>query len=289
MEEVMRGRTVAITGANTGIGLAAALDLAGMGARVLLLCRDPGRAEAAREQIVAQTGNDAVEVVQVDLASLRSVAAAAREIRQRFDALHVLINNAAVVVQERQLTEDGLELTLAVDHVAHHLLTTALLPLMKRSAPARVITVTSAAHRMGVLDLEDPNFERRPYGGARRVPYRQSKLANLLFTYELARRLEGSGVTSNAMHPGIVATDIFRHAPWWARPFTGLVQLLGREPAKGAETITWLASAEEVAGVSGAYFVDKAARDSSPRSRDQELAGELWAWTEAQVAPHRDG
>jgi NAD(P)-dependent dehydrogenase (short-subunit alcohol dehydrogenase family) len=258
-----------VTGANAGIGRATAERLAETGGTVVLLCRSLARGEEARRAIVAKTGNPRVELLIADLSSQRQIRAVAAEFRARHDRLDVLINNAAVLTRERRLTEDGLELQFAVNHLAPFLLTQLLLDLLKRSSPARIITVSSEAHREGRIDVADLQGARS-YRGLR--AYRQSKLANILFTRELSRRLKGSGVTANAAHPGAVATRLL---------FTGwriarLVRPFLRKPARGAEPSVYLALSPEVAGVSGRYFVDHRPVEPSSRACDPEAAKRLW-------------
>lgn len=263
-----------VTGATAGLGRAAARALGGRGATVVLVARSPERGEAVRAEI-EQAGGRA-EVLLADLASLCQVREAAAEFARRFDRLDVLVNNAAVYTRERTLTEDGFETQLAVNHLAPFLLTHLLLPLLRRSAPSRVVTVSSEAHQGASLRWDDLNGERG-YNGVR--AYAQSKLANLLFTFELARRLEGTGVTANAVHPGVVGTELLFGG--WAplrllRPFL-------RTPEKGADTLVYLAASPEAAGVSGGYFKDRRPLRASRRARDPEAARRLWEVSRGMV------
>src|ERR671935_479990 len=197
-ERSMRGRVCLITGANRGIGRATALELARLGATVVLLCRDAERCARAREEVRRESGNDKVTTVALDLASLASVREAAAEVARRFAAVHVLVNNAGVNRVRRAVSADGFEMTFAVNHLGPFLLTNLLVPLLRAGAPARVVTVTSRFERWGRIHFDDLQLARR-YGATR--AYTQSKLANVLFTYELAERLRGSGVTANCVHP----------------------------------------------------------------------------------------
>ena len=274
----MHGKVCLVTGANSGIGRVTALGLAERGATVVLVCRNEESGGPVLEEIERQGGT--ATPLTADLSSQRQVRAAAAGFLERFERLDVLINNAGVAGRgARQLSEDGLEATFAVNHLAPFLLTTLLLDRLKASAPARVITVSSAAHRTYALDFDDLQGERRYSGfGA----YARSKLANILFTHELSRRLEGTDVTANCMHPGVVATGIFRNQPRWVRAvFTNPLTLT---PEQGADTLLWLATAREVAEVSGRYFVRRKARRPSRAARDPAAARRMWEASEALTA-----
>ena len=279
----MAGRVCAITGASSGLGLQTARALAGMGATVALLCRSTGRGEAARSQIAAATGNADLHVVACDHANLDSVRDAARELLDRFDALHVLVNNAGLMLMQRRITVDGLEETFQVNHLSAFALTALLRERLATSAPARVITVSSIAHRAAQLDFDDLQSERL-YDGF--YVYGRSKLANVLFTYELARRLEGSGVTANAVHPGLVRTGFGHNNGRAARAFMTLSQLppLATTARRGARTQVWLASSDAVADVSGRYFARRRARRSSPISYDRGAQRRLWEASEGLLS-----
>ncbi len=282
----MQGKVCVVTGANSGIGKETALALARMGATVVLVCRSEARGTAAQEDIRAQTGNNAVSLVVADFSSQQQVREAAAAILERYDRLDVLVNNAGVTPWERRVTADnGLELIFAVNHLAPFLLTNLLLDRLKASAPARIVTVSSGAHRRVALNFDDLQNEDRY------VPfdvYSQSKLANVYFTYELARRLEGTGVTANCLHPGVVSTALFRHLP----PFLGFAVKLARPllltPAQGADTVIYLAAAPEVAETSGRYFERREAVESSPVSQDVGAARRLWEASEALTADSGD-
>lgn len=272
-EPDLRGRIVLITGANAGIGLATARALAARGATLLLVSRSRERGEGARRRIVEATGNEGVELLLADLASQRQVRELAAEVLRRHEPLHVLINNAAIYTRRRERTEDGVEMQLAVNHLAPFLLTTLLLDRLTESAPARVVTVSSEAHRRVRMRWDDLQGERR-YGALR--AYAQSKLANLLFTRELARRTAGTRVTANALHPGVVATELL-FGGW------GPLRLLRRwlkTPEQGAETSVYLASSPRVEGVSGYYFRDCRAIEPSRQAQDDAVARRLWEVSE---------
>lgn len=276
----MSSRTCLITGATSGIGRATALALAGMGAELVLLCRDRARGEDTAAAARA-AGAPAVELLVADLGVQAEVRRAAAEFLAGGRPLHVLINNAGVVNLQRTLTADGLEATFAVNHLAYFLLTTLLLDRLRASAPARIVNVSSEAHRFGPLDFDDLQNERR-YRTMR--VYGQSKLANILFTAELARRLEGSGVTVNSLHPGAVATRLGTNNGAWARALIRLLRPFFRSPDDGAATSIHLATAPELAGVSGRYFANRREKTPSAAARDPESARRLWEASERLCA-----
>jgi NAD(P)-dependent dehydrogenase (short-subunit alcohol dehydrogenase family) len=275
----LEDRTCLVTGATSGIGLETALGLAREGARVLIVGRSPGRGEAAREQIAKQSGNDRVELLLADLASLAEIRRLCAEVKSRCDALHVLVNNAGLVNMSRQLTVDGLEATFAVNHLAYFALTLGLLDRLRASAPARIVNVASDAHRFGSIDWDDLQSERRyrglPFVAAMRV-YGSSKLQNILFTRELARRLEGSGVTANCVHPGAVSTRLGTNNGSVGRVVTGLLRPFMLSPAAGAETSIFLAASPELAETSGRYFTRKREASCSRAAQDDAAARRLW-------------
>jgi NAD(P)-dependent dehydrogenase (short-subunit alcohol dehydrogenase family) len=270
----MRGRTCLITGASSGIGRATALELARLDASLFLVCRDRGRGEETVDAIRRQTGNSAVTLLLADLSSQQSIRQLAREFLATDQPLHVLINNAGVVNLKRQVTVDGIEEVFAVDHLAYFLLTHLLLERLEASAPARIVNVASDAHKFGGLDFSNLQGERSYR--AMRI-YGQSKLANILFTYELARRLEGRGVAANCLHPGAVATGLGKNNGAWARLLIAMLRPFFRTPDGGAATSIYLASAPEVAHVNGKYFVNCREARSSKVSYDTAVARRLWA------------
>ena len=270
----LAGKTALITGANSGIGKETALALARMKANLVIVCRDQQRGRAALEDIKSKSGNPSVELMICDLASQAQIRKLAQEFKQKHDRLDVLVNNAGVILTRRSLTEDGLESTFAINHLAYFLLTNLLLDLIKQSAPARIVNVSSTVHKSATIDFDDLQGERS-YGAMR--AYGQSKLANVLFTYELARRLEGARVTANCLHPGVIATNIFRD-------ISGVVgaaaKLFLKSARRGAETSIYLAASPEVEGVTGKYFDDGRAVRSSPESYDEAIAERLWQVSE---------
>jgi NAD(P)-dependent dehydrogenase (short-subunit alcohol dehydrogenase family) len=275
LHQPLRGKTCLVTGASAGIGKATARELARLGARVIMVCRDRDRGERALLdlQLVLGTGN--LYLLVADLSSQREVRRLAEDVRRSFDVLHVLVNNAGLFCTTRQVTEDGIEKTLAVNHLAPFLLTRLLLDLLKASAPARVVNVGSAAYRQGRIRLDDLNFEKQYSSFA---AYAQSKLALLLQSLELAERLAGSGVTVNCLHPGLAATEIFRdHAPFWRLVF----RLFSISPERAARTSVFLAADPGVEGVMGRFFIGRRPAVLARHAQDCVLQKELWELSEA--------
>jgi NAD(P)-dependent dehydrogenase (short-subunit alcohol dehydrogenase family) len=274
----MQDKICLITGANAGIGQQTALELAQMGATVVIVARDPQRGEAARAAIAATTGNPRVELLQADFASPPSIHAMATSFAARYDRLDVLVNNAGVYLTGRETTADGLERTFAVNHLGYFMTTLLLWPSLLAAPSARVINLSSDAHRQAKLNLDDLQNERK-YAGFR--AYAQSKLANVLFTYELDRRRGNAPVTVNAVHPGFVASNFGRNNRGViGLVMTRLVPLFAKSVVEGAATSVYLASSPEVAGVSGRYFVDCRPVKSAPQSYDRTAAERLWAVSE---------
>ncbi|HLK10256.1 MAG TPA: SDR family oxidoreductase [Candidatus Binatia bacterium] len=270
----MTGRVCVITGATSGIGRAAAGALARSGATLAVVARDPARGEAAGAALREETGNPRIALHLADLSAQAEVRRLATELRAAYRRIHVLVNNAGVVNLRRTTTVDGIETVFAVNHLAYFLLTVSLLERLRESAPARVVNVASDAHRWGRLDSDDLGWERRRYRAMR--VYGTSKLANVLFTYELARRLEGSGVTVNCLHPGAVATRLGQNNGRVATLLTRLLAPFFRTPEQGADTLVHLAASPAVEGLSGRYFVDRRERRSSRASYDRGAARRLW-------------
>ena len=268
----MTGKTVLVTGATGGIGLATAAGLAGLGARVGIVGRDAARSEAAAKQLRAVGGQ--VDVFIADVSSQDEVRRLADEALATYPRLDVLVNNVGGYWATRHTTVDGLEHTFAVNHLAPFLLTNLLLDRLRASAPARVVTVSSGAQAMGTLDFGDLQGEQ-DYSGQR--AYNQSKLANVMFTYELARRLAGSGVTANVLHPGVVRTDFGREdSKGWMRLMLPVVRPFMKNPERGAATSIYLASSAEVEGVTGRYFANGKPTASSKASQDGAAVARLW-------------
>jgi retinol dehydrogenase-12 len=269
----MQDRICLVTGATSGIGLVTAQALAKQGATVVVVARNPERGTATVSRITQKTGSAKVELLMADLSVQAQVHQLAEALQHRFARLDVLVNNAGALFSKRLLSADGIEMTFALNHLGYFLLTNLLLDALKASAAARIVNVSSGAHQRGTIDFADFQGERR-YGGWR--AYCQSKLANLLFTYELARRLEGTEVSVNAMHPGFVATGFGRNNRGIVALFIRLAQLAALSPEQGAETLIYLATSPEVEGVTGKYFVNKQAVPSSRESYDQAVTQRLW-------------
>jgi NAD(P)-dependent dehydrogenase (short-subunit alcohol dehydrogenase family) len=279
----VRGKRVVITGATSGIGLAAATQLVALGASLTIVARNPARAQAALARLKQANKEQEVDVLYADLSSQAAVRRLAAEITGRYARLDVLINNAGAIYSTRQLTVEGIERTWAVNHLAPFLLTTLVLDLLKSSAPARIITTASGAHHGAHIPFDDLNADHGyPAMGYRR--YGETKLANILFTAELARRLQGTGVTANCFHPGFVATGFNRNNQVLMRWAMRVGQLFARPPEKAAETLVWLADSPDVADVSGLYFVDKLPRQPSRAARDEQSAQRLWQVSQEQTA-----
>lgn len=275
----MRGTTCLVTGANAGIGREIVAGLAAQGARVLMVCRHRGRAEEAIDRVRRSVPAADLELVLADLSRLSSIRALAGAIQSRTDRLDVLVSNAGVFNTRRRETEDGFEATFAVNHLAPFALVDGLLGMLRASAPSRVVVVASGAHRRGAIDFDDLQGRRR-YRGWK--AYAQSKLANVLFAAELARRLPAAEVTANSLHPGVVATRLLLRGivpAWVARPWT-------RTPEEGARTPLYVATAPGLEGISGQYFDDCRPSDPSAEAGDEAVAARLWAVSEelTQVA-----
>ncbi len=273
----MDGKAVLITGATSGIGRETAMALAGKSARIVMIVRDRERGEAVKQEILAKHDSAHVDILLADLSSMEEIRRVAAEFRSRYSQLHVLVNNAGGIFGKRLLTKDGFEMTIALNYLAPFLLTNELLDVLRASAPSRIVNVASGAHSMGRVEFDNMHGERS-YGAWR--AYGSSKLMLVAFTRELARRLQGTGVTVNALHPGFVATNFGReHMGRVVGTFLGLAKPLQKTPKEGAETSVYLASSEEVEGITGQYFADSKPAESSRASNDEVMQKELWCWT----------
>ncbi|HRL11689.1 MAG TPA: SDR family oxidoreductase [Aggregatilineales bacterium] len=274
----MKGKVILITGATNGIGLEAARALGRSGARLVIVGRSADKTNATADLIRRDTGADVTPLI-ADLSQQADIRALAADFKTRFDRLDVLINNAGAYFNSKQMTADGFEMTFALNHLSYFLLTHLLLDVIKDSAPARIINVSSNAHKFGGIDFDNLQAEKR-FGGM--IAYGQSKLENILFTYELARRLEGTGVTVNALHPGVVRTGFGKNNGALMTVAMNIFQgITGISAEQGADTIVYLASSPEVADVSGKYFYKRRAIKSSAVSYDTDAAARLWAISEA--------
>lgn len=277
----MQGKIALVTGATSGIGRVTAQALVEKGAHVVFTTRDAGRGRETVEALRRVVPEARVDVIQTDLSEMRQVVAAAAEFKRRFSRLDVLVNNAGAVYTRRETTSEGLERTFATNHLAYFLLTRELLDVLRDGAPSRIVNVASDAHRRGRMKFDDLQMERRYFHWA---AYCQSKLANVLFTRELARRLEGSGVTANCLHPGVVATGFGKNTPGAFKWVMTLANRFFITPEEGARTSIFLASAPEVAGKSGGYFQRCQEVTPSRAARDADAAARLWVASEELVA-----
>lgn len=270
---MMNNKVSLVTGANGGMGKAIATELARQGATVVMVSRDRRKGEEAQAEIAALTGSASLDLLVADLSSQQAIRQLAKEFQQRYSHLHVLVNNAGAHIQQRQVSVDGIEMNLAVNHLAGFLLTNLLVDIMRASAPARIVNVASNAMTRSI-NLDDLQSEQtfEPWEA-----YGQAKLAVVLCTYALARRLTGTGITVNALHPGLVATDIANDAaPPIARPFLGIIKRFLLTPEQGAQTALDLATSPELEGVTGKYFVRRKQGRSVPISYDEALQERVW-------------
>ncbi len=272
----MNGKICMVTGANAGIGKVTARELAKMGAHVVMVCRSAERGEAAKKE-VTQTATGQVDLMIADLSSQASIRALAATYLEKYDRLDVLINNAGVLFMERSESVDGLEMTFALNHMGYFLLTDLLLDKIKASAPARIVNVSSMAHSRGAINFDDLQAEQK-FGGM--DVYSSSKLANILFTTELARRLDGTGVTANSLHPGFVRSNFGDNNGRLMKIVMPIAKLFAINTDKGAETSIYLASSPDVEGVTGLYFVKKKAVTPSEAAQETAVAERLWQVSE---------
>ncbi len=269
----MKEKIVLITGATAGIGKACALELARRRATVVGISRNAEKCARVASELRKLSGNHDIEFLQADLSSQAEVRRVSEEFKRRYPRLHVLVNNAGGIFLRRSLTVDGIEKTFALNHLSYFLLTHLLLDLLKESAPSRIVNVSSSSNYRGKIHFSDLQLEK---GYQAFKAYQQSKLANIMFTYELARRLEGTGVTANALHPGLVRTDIAQDNGFLVRFFQRLYLRNALSPEEGAETMVYLASSQEVEGLSGKFYIRNNPVRSNERSYNQEDARRLW-------------
>ena len=279
----MNGKICVVTGANSGIGKETALGLAQMGARVVMVSRNAEKGKAALEDVRRESGNSQVDLLIADMSSQASVRELAKQIHEKYARLDVLINNAGGGAGAGQLSADGIELTLATNHLGAALLTFLVLDLLKAGAPSRIINVSSEAHgsakqlEMSRVQTAEPGF----MGGL--AMYGRSKLMMNAFTFALAQRLEGTGVTCNCLHPGVVATNIFNGSRGAFRVIVALMRPFMLDSKRGAECTLYAATSPDIAQVSGKYFVKSKIAKSSPLSRDPKMSAEIWQWTEKMI------
>lgn len=283
-QQDMVGKVCIVTGATAGIGQAAALILAERGATVVGVGRNPVKNEYSTNLIREKTGNLSVEYLLADLSSQKEIRALAQEFQTKYDRLDVLVNNAGATFGERLESVDGIEMTFALNHLGYFLLTILLSDILDASAPARVINVSSSLHRLGKLNFDDIPFKN---GYTRLKAYWRSKLANIAFTYELARRFSNRRVTVNAMNPGLVATSVGQSAGGISAKMKGLVdKIAGLTPEEGAQTIIYLATSPEIYGVSGRYFVREKSTPSAKITYDLDFCRRLWQVSEGLIDQH---
>ncbi len=279
----MQGKVCLVTGSSSGMGLVTASSLAGRGARVVMLCRNRAKGEAVQARIKAESANAQVDLIVADLSELSQVRRAAHAFKQNYTRLHVLINNAGGMNAERKVTSDGLEATFVTNYLAPFLLTQLLLDVLKANAPTRIINVSAPAHKIGKINFTDLQSEHR-YNAL--PAYAQAKLAQIYFTYELAERLKGTGVTVNALDPGHVVSNFNKNTRGFMHFIAEVIYFFdGRSPEKGAQTILYLATSGEVANVSGKYFLNCKQISSSRKSYDVAVRQRLWSVSEALVQP----
>ncbi len=278
--EGMKNKTVVITGITSGIGRFTAVDLASRGARLVLIARNKARADETIEEIRKKTGNKNIALFIADLSVMEDIRKVTAEIIRKYPVIDVLINCAGMVFPKRYESSEGIEMTFALNHLGYFMLTNRLVEHLKAAPSARIINVASEAQRSGQIHFDDLNLEN---GYSAFKAYSQSKLANVIFTYELARRLEGTRVTANAVHPGVVNTRFGRDFNGIWKILFAFVKPFMRNVEKGAETVIWLAVSPEVEGVSGKYFTDKKQIRSTDISYDKEIADRLWKVSEEMV------
>jgi NAD(P)-dependent dehydrogenase (short-subunit alcohol dehydrogenase family) len=295
MPQDMSGKYCLVTGANSGIGKEISLALLKTGAHVTMVCRDPGRGKGALEEIRYRSGNKSADLIIADLASQKQIRAAGRDYLDRYDKLHVLVNNAGIVMDNRVLTEDGIEMTFAVNYLAYFLLTNLLIGVLKNSAPSRVVNLSSMAHRAAKIDFDNLQGEK---GYTRDSSYARSKLADILFTYELARRLERTGVTVNCVCPGAVYSTLWEES---SKIVNGFFKLFMKGPEEGARLPVYLARSPEVEGISCRYFQTKqhlkfqhvnprgTITRSSMETYKTDVAKKLWAISEKLTGQFSNG
>lgn len=277
----MKGKVVIVTGANTGMGLAATVELARKGARVIMACRSQKRGEEALATAKQQSGSQEIELMLLDLSSLDSIRQFAQTFTSRYKVLDVLMNNAGVVTTKRQLTADGFEMDLGVNHLGHFLLTNLLLEPLKAAEQGRIVVVASGAYKVGKMYYDDPTLSR---GFNPAKAYGRSKLANILFTRELASRLKGTRVTVNSLHPGAVGTSIgINRETGFGKSAMKFMSLFFLTPEKGADTAVYLSEAPELKDITGQYYYRRQIKELSPKAKDDQAARKLWEWSEEQV------
>jgi NAD(P)-dependent dehydrogenase (short-subunit alcohol dehydrogenase family) len=277
----MNKKVTLITGANSGMGLATAIALAKEDHQIILACRDEDRGKQALKKVISESGSSEVDLMLLDLSSFHSISLFAKQFEEKYNTLDILINNAGIITTKREITEDGFEAMLGVNHLGHFLLTNLLLEHLKRSDKGKVITISSGAYKYGKIDFEDMNLEKKfsPFRA-----YGRSKLANILFTKELSRRLQDTNIAANCLHPGAVSTNMgVNRDTGFGKSIHFLLRPFFQTPLEGSQTAIYLALSPEVEEISGKYFYKKKVKDIEGQAMDDNLAQILWEWSEQQV------
>ncbi|KGA96659.1 short-chain dehydrogenase [Alkalihalobacillus alcalophilus ATCC 27647 = CGMCC 1.3604] len=283
----MGAGTAIVTGANSGMGLATTIELAKEGFHVVMACRNEQKAKEAREQAVTESGSDLIDVIPCDLGSINSIVEFVKEIERRYEQIDRLINNAGVVSLKKEYTTDGFEAMIGVNHLGHFLLSNLLLNVMKKSTEARIINVSSGAYKVGRIDLDDPHFNQRSFNVVK--GYSQSKLANILFTLELAKRLEGTTVTTYSLHPGAVSTSLgVNRTSGFGKTIHKLLKPFFLTPKEGSATAIYLATEPQIEAYSGQFFYKEKPQQLTSKQISAENAKKLWDWSVEQVQLERD-
>ena len=278
LETRLDGKTVVITGANTGIGIHTVIDLAKRGATVVMACRNITKGERAMKDAKDQSGSGNIDLMELDLTSLKSVKKFTEEFLAKYDKLHILINNAGVMMVPYSKTEDGFEMQIGTNHFGHFVLTNLLLKRLAESAPSRIINLSSSAHARGSINFDDINFENRSYSSI--SAYAQSKIANVLFTKELHKRVIDHGITTYAVHPGVVNTELGRYSFLASVLYNTIGRLFAKTPVQGAQTTIYCAVKEDLESNSGGYFANCSLKESSRDSCNDNYAKRLWELSE---------
>ena len=277
----LSGKTALVTGASSGIGLATCVKLARMGADLVMVARDHAKGNVALEDVKRQSGSKAVSLLLCDFSSQAEIRKLAADYRSKHERLDILINNAGTVFPKRTVTRDGVEQTFAVNHLAYFLLTNLLLDVLENSAPSRVVSVSSSNHDQGDMEFDNLQYEKGGY--LTRKAYARSKLANILFTFELGRRVAARGITANCLHPGVVATNLYSHAPWFMRPMLTVMKPFMLKPEQGADAVVHLATSPDLEGKTGGYYDRDKLADPLPLAQDEAVAKRLWEASERLV------
>lgn len=278
----LKDKICIVTGSNSGIGKVTALEIAKMGATVIMVARSKEKGEKALEEVKSLSGNKNIELMLCDSASQQSIRDFVEQFKAKYKNLHILVNNAGAAIPEKHLTKEGLESTFASNHLGYFLLTNLLLDLLKASAPARIVNVASDGHKMGHIDFDDLNYEHKKYNSTQ--AYCNSKLANVIFNKELAKKLKGTNVTANSLHPGVINSNFSAGANGIMKAFLKIFKPFLMTVEKGAETQIYLATSPDVEGVTGEYFTKKRIASTTREAKDENIAKRLWEVSEKMVS-----